>query len=108
MIDPINVAIKNILQKSEGSLKKKIPISTVPTAPIPVHTAYAVPNGSVCVARYKRYMLKVRLIKKPASHQADVVPVVAFAFARQEVNPTSNRPAIIRIIQFMAQKYFMA
>lgn len=45
-IETISVKIKNILQNSAGSLKKKIPISAVPTAPIPVHTAYAVPSGS--------------------------------------------------------------
>ncbi len=38
---------------------------TVPTAPIPVQTAYAVPMGSVWVALYKRNMLIVRLIKNP-------------------------------------------
>lgn len=37
--EPIKVTIKKILQKLTGSLKKKIPIKTVPTAPIPVHTA---------------------------------------------------------------------
>ncbi len=37
-------------QKVAGSLNMKIPTSTVPTAPIPVHTAYAVPIGSVSVA----------------------------------------------------------
>lgn len=36
-MDIINVVIKNIRQKVAGSLKKKMPISTDPTAPIPVH-----------------------------------------------------------------------
>lgn len=31
--------MKNKRQNVAGSLKKKMPISTVPTAPIPVHTA---------------------------------------------------------------------
>ena len=39
MIEPINVVMKNMRQKLNGSLKKKIPINTVPTAPIPVQTA---------------------------------------------------------------------
>jgi len=39
MIDPIKSRIKNIRQKYAGSSKKKIPIKTVPTAPIPVQTA---------------------------------------------------------------------
>lgn len=32
------------------SSKIKIPTSTAPTAPMPVHTGYAVPKGNVCVA----------------------------------------------------------
>ena len=39
IIDIISVAIKNSRQKLTGSLKNTIPINTVPTAPIPVHTA---------------------------------------------------------------------
>ena len=46
----IRVLRKKIRQKLAGSLKIKIPSRTVPTAPIPVHTAYAVPIGSVWVA----------------------------------------------------------
>ena len=34
----INVQMKKIRQKVAGSWKKKIPTSTVPTAPIPVQT----------------------------------------------------------------------
>ena len=50
IIDPIRVVKKNNLQKVAGSRNMKIPTSTAPTAPIPVHTGYAVPNGIVCVA----------------------------------------------------------
>ncbi len=46
----IRVLRKKIRQKLAGSLKINIPSNTVPTAPIPVHTAYAVPIGSVWVA----------------------------------------------------------
>jgi len=35
----INVDKKKILENVTGSLKIKIPANTVPTAPIPVHTA---------------------------------------------------------------------
>lgn len=35
----IKVEMKKIRQKFAGSLKTNIPIRTVPTAPIPVHTA---------------------------------------------------------------------
>ena len=37
--DNTSVEIKNKRQNVAGSLKKIIPISTVPTAPMPVHTA---------------------------------------------------------------------
>ncbi len=39
--------MKNNRQNVAGSLKKIIPTMTVPTAPIPVHTGYAVPIGMV-------------------------------------------------------------
>lgn len=39
IIDIIRVLRKNILQKVIGSLKTSIPKITVPTAPIPAHTA---------------------------------------------------------------------
>lgn len=38
-IEIISVLTKNILQKSDGSLKKNTPINMLPVAPIPVHTA---------------------------------------------------------------------
>ena len=49
-MDAINVPIKNNRKNSAGSLKKTIPMIAVPTAPIPVHTAYAVPSGKLCDA----------------------------------------------------------
>jgi hypothetical protein len=39
IIDDISVKMKNRRQKVAGSWKKRIPTKTVPTAPIPVHTA---------------------------------------------------------------------
>lgn len=65
MTEAINVVIKNSRQKVAGSLKIKIPTNTVPTAPIPVQTAYAVPMGSSCVALIKRVILAAKQIKKP-------------------------------------------
>ena len=53
-IDPIRRKIKNILQKSDGSLKRKMPTITVPTAPIPVQTAYAVPIGMIWIALFRK------------------------------------------------------
>jgi hypothetical protein len=34
------------------------------------------------------------------------IPVVVLAFPRLEVNATSNRPAIIRMIQFTTYKFY--
>ena len=45
----MRVVKKNNLQKVAGSRNMRIPTSTAPTAPIPVHTGYAVPKGMVCV-----------------------------------------------------------
>src|SRR5690242_21802408 len=53
-IEPIKRKMKNIRQKSDGSLKRIMPTMTVPTAPIPVHTAYAVPIGMTCVALLRK------------------------------------------------------
>lgn len=71
---------------------------TVPTAPMPVHTAYAVPIGKVCVALFNRIKLKVMEIKKPMLH---FTLVKLFESFKQVVKPTSKKPAIINIIQFM-------
>jgi hypothetical protein len=73
-IESIRVVIKNNLQNSAGSSKTTIPTRTVPTAPTPVHTAYAVPIGNVCVALYKRNMLIERQIAKPSHHNEEVNP----------------------------------
>ena len=49
--NPIKEAMSVNRKKSRmgvaGSLKTNIPIKTVPTAPIPVQMAYAVPKGKV-------------------------------------------------------------
>lgn len=39
MIDETNVKMKNNLQNVAASWKKNMPTNTVPTAPMPVHTA---------------------------------------------------------------------
>ena len=39
MMDAMSVVRKKSLQKSAGSLNTKMPTKTVPTAPMPVHTA---------------------------------------------------------------------
>ena len=61
----INVVMKNRRQNVAGSLKTKIPTKTVPTAPIPVQTAYAVPMGRCCVTFKSSPMLTPKQIKNP-------------------------------------------
>ena len=97
--------MKNMRQKSAGSLKNKIPIKAVPTAPIPVHTAYAVPIGSFCVAFTRRIILTARHSRNPAYHPMAVEPLLSLAFPKHAANATSNRPAIIKMIQFIVRKF---
>ena len=52
-----------------GSLKTNIPIKTVPTAPMPVQMAYAVPSGKVCTALASKAMLSTVEAKKPLPHR---------------------------------------
>lgn len=101
MIEPTKVVRKRILQKSTGSLKTRIPTSTVPMAPTPVHTAYAVPIGNVCVALYKRTILIDRQRKNPPIHNVATDPEVSFAFPRHEAKPTSKNPATMSMTQFI-------
>ena len=78
-----------------------MPSSTVPTAPIPVHTGYAVPSGNVWIALASRPILKNVNTRKPPIHNHHSSPVTVRARPKQKVNPTSHSPARIRIIQFM-------
>ena len=97
-MEPIKVQIKNILQKVAGSLKQKMPIITVPTAPIPVQTAYAVPIGKVWVALLSSTKLIVMHTKNATLH---LIFEKLFDNLRQVVKPTSKSPAMIKIIQFI-------
>jgi len=81
-----------------------MPTNTVPTAPTPVHTAYAVPMGNVCVALYNKNILAERQTKKPPIQSVAVLPVVIFALPKHDANPTSKRPAMINNIQFIRRK----
>ncbi len=65
----INVLMKKILQNEAGSFKKKMPSSTVQTAPMPVQIGYAVPIGSVCTALANNIMLSASDTINPASHR---------------------------------------
>ena len=104
----IKVEIKRILQKVAGSLKITIPIIADPTAPIPVHTAYAVPMGSVCVAFSNKPMLMINAIKKPRYQKYTILPVAVLALPRHAANAISNKPPIINRIQFMNKGLMLA
>lgn len=92
-MERINVVIKKTRQKLTGSLKKIIPTKTVPTAPKPVQTAYAVPIGKVAVALFKNTKLNIAQIKKPNPHFKLEKLLDNF---KHVVNPISKQPAIIR------------
>ena len=100
-IEAINVVIKNNLQNVAGSLKTKIPTKTVPTAPIPVQTAYAVPIGIVSDALYSNNILILKQNKKPTNQNIESVPEFSLAFPKHVANPTSKSPPKINKSQFM-------
>ena len=106
MIETISVVRKNNLQNVAGSRKINIPTSTAPTAPMPVHTQYAVPSEMVSVAFASKTALRTYSIPKAVIqlHQSLEAP---FALPKQYVKPTSHRPATIRIIQFIAYCPFL-
>lgn len=64
-MEPMSVTMKNTRQKVAGSPNSHMPTIAVPTAPMPVHTAYAVPMGKVCVAFTSSAMLAIRATRKP-------------------------------------------
>ena len=101
----ISVVIKNSLQNVTGSLKNNIPTITVPIAPIPVHTGYAVPIGIVRVAIESSHMLSDNATTKPIHQNASSTPVVIFVFPKQNAKQTSMKPAIIKIIQFIINEF---
>jgi hypothetical protein len=104
-IDPIRVVMKNNLQKATGSLKKKMPINTMPTAPIPVQTAYAVPNGKVSVALYSKNTLNTRQIANPVNHHQKACPEEVLILPMQVAKPISKRLAAKRMTQFIDSDY---
>lgn len=74
---------------------------TIPNAPIPVHTAYDVPTGSVLVTVYNRYMLVKRQMRNALNHNVAVVPVVSRTLPMHVAKPISNNPAMMSMIQFI-------
>jgi len=107
MMEAISVVMKKRRQKVAGSWKKMMPTSTVPTAPMPVHTGYAVPMGSVCVALASNHMLTAVNARNPPIHSQYARPTASLALPRQKVKPTSHKPAMTSIIQFIGQKSFL-
>ena len=75
---------------SRGSLKKIIPKTTVPTAPMPVQTAYAVPSGMVLRAWERKKKLTIIAATVPRLGQNRVKPLVALSPTAQTI---SNTPA---------------
>lgn len=104
-IDAIKVVMKNILARDACSCKNMIPNSTVPTAPMPVHTGYAVPIGMVCTATDSSHMLAVRLTMNPAVHKRNAMPFEPFIFPMQKAKAVSNMPAVIKIIQSIGESF---
>ena len=102
--DAIRVKMKNSLQNEAGSLNTKIPTMTVPTAPIPVQTGYAVPRGMVFVAFVSSTMLRKHRKRNAAYHNAALFPVSILPFPRQNAKPVAHSPATINIIQSISAK----
>ena len=91
-------------QKLTDSPNKNIPARTVKTAPIPPHTAYAVPISmpfSPLMALNSRNILIETLTRKDKSHSMDSFPVEQDIFSKLKANAASNNPPMIRKIQFM-------
>jgi len=57
-----------------GSPNQRMPPSTVPTAPMPVHTAYAVPMGRLRAASPSRTTLMMRAARVPSVGPRRVKP----------------------------------
>lgn len=106
-MEATSVVMKNKRQNVAGSLKTKIPIRTVPTAPIPVHTGYAVPIGRFWVALASSPILAIVKMTNPHIQNHHSEPETSFARPRQYVNPISQQPATIKIIQFMINKILL-
>ena len=71
-----------------GAWKTNLPIKTVPTAPIPVQMAYAVPKGKVCTALESKAMLSMVEARKPLPHTYNPTPDAALVFPKPNVSLT--------------------
>ena len=85
-----------------GSLTKIIPKMAVPAAPMPVHTAYAVPIGKTLSDQAKSEKLPEAKIRNPiVGHTL----VKLFESLSIEANPTSSMPAVITAIHAILKFY---
>lgn len=82
-----------------GSANNTIPKIATPTAPTPVHTAYAVPTGSVRSAPDRHQKLPPIAATVHTLGHSRVNPSVYFKPIAQ---PTSNSPAIKSKVHAMA------
>lgn len=86
---------KNILIMDVDSLRNSIPTITVPTAPIAVQQAYAVPKGIPLIACSKKIMLNIRNITVITDGTSFVKPSENFSGTAHNI---SHIPAIIKYI----------
>ncbi len=85
-------AIAVMRPREIGSLKRNIPKSAVPAAPIPVQTAYAVPMGSTFSDQLNREKLPAAKTIKPRLGQSLVKPFESLSIVAK---PTYSKPAVI-------------
>ncbi len=91
-------AIAVIRAIETGSLKTIIPRIAVPAAPMPVHTAYAVPIGKTFKDQLNREKLPAAKTMKPRLGQILVKPLESLSIVAK---PTSSTPAVITAIHAM-------
>ena len=85
-----------------GSLKKIIPTTAVPAAPIPVHTAYAVPTGKTFSDQLNKEKLPAAKTKNPRLGHIFVKPFESLSIVAK---PTSSTPAVITAIHAIVFSY---
>ncbi len=97
MIEPINNIKNKSLGSSAGSLNKIIPAITVSAAPIPVHTAYAVPIG---IPKLIALFNNIKLNIEDTKNQNEGQNFEKFSeYFKHTVNITSIKPPINKYIQ---------
>jgi hypothetical protein len=89
-------AMQMIRATVAGSLKKTIPKTAAPTAPIPVQAAYAVPSGRDFIAIPSSQKLSQAATNVTPVYRCLVKPSEAFMLLDQTI---SSKPATSRINQ---------